>query len=132
MHSERPTPHDELEARALVEGVVFAALLSIPLWAAVAAIAIALFQEEPLTAPQSAGFMIAAAVEAILLRFVWRKHDLMVRIRGVIARTALPADRRRMLRHTALLGGLAAAYLHYYYWDVHLQIAQLNRLTVFI
>jgi hypothetical protein len=132
MHSERPAPQEEIEGGTLVEGVVFAALLSIPLWAAIAVAAIALFQEGPVTAMQSAAFMIAAAVEAILLRFVWRKHDLKSRILGVIARTAAPEEWWPVLRRAAFLGGLVAAFLHYYYWDVQLQIAQLNRITVFI
>jgi hypothetical protein len=132
MHSERPAPQEEIEGGTLVEGVVFAALLSIPLWAAIAVAAIALFQEGPVTAMQSAAFMIAAAVEAILLRFVWRKHDLKSRILGVLARTAAPEQWRPVLRRAAFLGGLVAAFLHYYYWDVQLQIAQLNRVTVFI
>jgi hypothetical protein len=132
MDPGRPVPQDDIEARALVEGVVFAALLSIPLWAAIAVLAIALLQEGPVTAMQSAAFMIAAAVEAILLRLVWRKHDLKARILGVIARTAAPEEWWPVLRRAAFLGGLVAAFLHYYYWDVQLQIAQLNRVTVFI
>lgn len=132
MHSERPAPQEEIEGGTLVEGVVFAALLSIPLWAAIAVAAIALFQEGPVTAMQSAAFMIAAAVEAILLRLVWRKHDFKARILGVVARTAVPEQWRPVLRRAAFLGGLVAAFLHYYYWDVQLQIAQLHRVTVFI
>lgn len=132
MDPRRPAPQDDIEARALVEGVVFAALLSIPLWAAIAAVAIALFQESPVTAMQSAAFMIAAAVEAILLRFVWRKHDLKARILDLVARVAAPAEWWPVVRRAAFLGGLVAAFLHYYYWDVQLQIAQLNRVTVFI
>ena len=132
MELERPTPQEEFEPRALVEGVVFAALLSIPLWAAIAVIAIALFQAGPLTTLQSAGLTIAAAVETILLRYVLRRHGMKARIRAVLARAALPADRRRLLKQAALLGGLVVAYLHYYFWDVQLQIAQLNRVTVFI
>ncbi|HEX9182320.1 MAG TPA: hypothetical protein VF876_03590 [Burkholderiales bacterium] len=132
MDSERPTPQDELEAGALVEGVVFAALLSIPLWAVIAGAGIALFQEGPLTALQSGLFMLAAAVEALLLRYVWRRHALKERILGVVSRTVAPEDWWPVVRRVAFLGGLVAAFLHYYYWDVQLQIAQLNRVTVFI
>lgn len=132
MEQQRATPQPEFEPRALVEGVVFAALLSIPLWAAIAAIAIALFQDEPVTTPQSTGFAFAAAAEALLLRYVWRRHALKARVAAVIARTAFPVDRRRVLKQAALLGSLVAAYLHYYFWDVQLQIAQLSHVTVFI
>lgn len=132
MEQERRLPHEEFEPRALVEGVVFAALLSIPLWAAIAAVAIALFQEGPLTTPQSAGFAIAAALEAILLRHVWRRRGLKGRIGEVLRHTWFPDNRRAFYKQTALLGALVAAYLHYYFWDVQLQIAQLHRVTVFI
>ena len=132
MDTERPSARDESEAQSLVEGVIFASLLSIPLWAVIAAVAIALFQESPLTALQSVAFTIAAAVEVILLRHVSRKHGLTARIRAALARSVLPADRRSMIKQAAFLGGLVAAYLHYYLWDVQLQIAQLNRVTVFI
>lgn len=132
MEYGRPAPQEEFEGRSIVEGVVFAALLSIPLWAVVAIVAIALFQKGPLTAVQSAAFMIAATVEVVLLRYVARRHELKARIRAVLAGRALPADSRLLLKQTALLGGLVAAYLHYYFWDVNLQIAQLNRVTVFI
>ena len=132
MDSEPSEPRDETEHYALVEGLVIAALLSIPLWAAIAAIAIAFLQEGPLSAVQSAAFVIAAAVEAILLRYVWRRHALKAHVSAFFARTAQRAIRRPFLRQAALLGGLVVAYLHYYFWDVHLQIAQLNHVTVFI
>ena len=132
MDQQRLTPRDEFEGGALVDGVLFAALLSIPLWAAVALVAIALIQEGPLTALESAGFMLALAAEALLLRLVWHRHGLRDRIRAVIAHRAFPGNPRPMLKRTALLGGLVAAYLHYYFWDVQLQIAQLHQLTVFI
>ena len=132
MEQERQLPQEYFEPRALVEGVVFATLLSIPLWAAIAAIAIALFQHGPLTTLQSASFAIAAAVEALLLRHVSRRRALKARIGEVLSRRWLPADRRAFLKQTALLGTLVAAYLHYYFWDVQLQIAQLPRVTVFI
>jgi len=34
--------------------------------------------------------------------------------------------RRRIVRGTVLLLSLAASYLHYYYWDVQLQIASIR------
>jgi len=132
MEQERLRPQEQFEGGALVEGVVFAALLSIPLWAAVALAAIGLLQEGPFTALQSAGFMLALAAEAILLRYVWRRTGLKARIAAVLARRAFPTDRRQMLRRAAFLAALVATYLHYYYWDVQLQIAQLNHVTVFI
>ena len=42
------------------------------------------------------------------------------------------AANRRVVRETLLLGCLLAAYLHYYYWDVRLQIASLHQVRVFV
>jgi hypothetical protein len=42
------------------------------------------------------------------------------------------SERRRMVRELALIGLLAMSYLHYYFWDVQLQIAALNSARVFI
>lgn len=41
-------------------------------------------------------------------------------------------ERRRMVREIALLLILALSYLHYYYWDVQLQIAALRSVNVFV
>jgi hypothetical protein len=41
-------------------------------------------------------------------------------------------ERRRMVREIALLVLLAISYLHYYYWEVQLQIAALNSVNTFI
>lgn len=41
-------------------------------------------------------------------------------------------ERRRMVREIALLVLLAISYLHYYYWDVQLQIAALKSVSTFI
>ena len=38
-------------------------------------------------------------------------------------------SRRRIARETLLLGLLAASFLHYYFWDVNLQIAALRSVT---
>jgi len=41
-------------------------------------------------------------------------------------------ERRRMVREVALIVLLAISYLHFYYWEVQLQIAALNSVNVFI
>ena len=43
------------------------------------------------------------------------------------ARRIRVANRRRIVRESLFLGLLLAAYLHYYYWDVSLQIATLEQ-----
>jgi len=42
------------------------------------------------------------------------------------------SERRRMVRELALIALLAISYLHYYYWDVQLQIAALNSARVYV
>jgi hypothetical protein len=41
-------------------------------------------------------------------------------------------ERRRLVREATLLVLLAISYLHYYYWDVQLQIAALHSVGVFL
>lgn len=41
-------------------------------------------------------------------------------------------ERRRMVREVALLFLLALSYLHFYYWEVQLEIAALNSVRTFI
>jgi hypothetical protein len=42
------------------------------------------------------------------------------------------AARHQVVREGLLLGVLAASYLHYYYWEVELQIASLPVMQVFV
>jgi hypothetical protein len=41
-------------------------------------------------------------------------------------------ERRRMVREVALIVLLAVSYLHFYYWEVQLEIAALNSVNVVI
>jgi hypothetical protein len=41
-------------------------------------------------------------------------------------------ERRRMVREVSLLLLLSFSYLHYYYWDVQVEIAKLNALRIFV
>jgi hypothetical protein len=41
-------------------------------------------------------------------------------------------ERRRMVREVVLILVLALSYLHFYFWEVQLQIAALNSVNVFI
>jgi hypothetical protein len=41
-------------------------------------------------------------------------------------------ERRRMVRELALIALLAISYLHFYYWEVQLEIAALNSVNVVI
>lgn len=41
-------------------------------------------------------------------------------------------ERRRMVREITLLVLLSLSYLHYYYWEVQVEIAKLNALRIFV
>ena len=41
-------------------------------------------------------------------------------------------ERRRMVRELSLLFLLSLSYLHYYYWEVQVEIAKLNALRIFV
>lgn len=41
-------------------------------------------------------------------------------------------ERRRMVREVSLLLVLALSYLHYYYWEVQVEIAKMNSLRIFV
>lgn len=41
-------------------------------------------------------------------------------------------ERRRMVRELALIALLAISYLHFYYWEVQLEIAALNSVNVVV
>lgn len=127
-----------------VLGVAVALTIAIPFWATVGTAAIFVFQSGPITRGQSIALLLAAVIEIILLRYVWRAYRVKVDFLELLRRyliapaspvaRSLPAKRafRSTLKQSALLAGLVAAYLHYYYWDVQLQIASLNHLTVFV
>jgi hypothetical protein len=132
MDQGRRVSDEEIGAQASVHGVVLGLLIAIPFWVCIAVAGILLLQDGPITEAESAALMIAAGVEAVLLRHAWRTYRPKVRIREPLARAALAAWRSPTLKQTALLGGLVGAYLQYYFWDVQLQIASLNRVTVFI
>jgi hypothetical protein len=106
-------------------------LISIPIWAVIGVAFVLAYLRRPLSEVESAALVLAAAAEVILLRHAWRRSggryrnlfsQILSRSRGVLA----------PLRRSALLAGAAGAYLHYYYWDVQLQIAALPSLTVFV
>jgi hypothetical protein len=125
-----------VDARKFVQGLLIGLATAIPLWAALGIAGILFFQEVPIRGYQSAALMIAAIVEVFLLRYVWRTLRPALWLRQAAAATATAARAltlpRPALKRTMLLAGLVGAYLHYYYWDVHLQIASLRSVTVFV
>lgn len=132
MVSQHQAPDEDGGGGAFILGIYFALLLAIPLWAGIGVAAVLLFQDGPFTKGQTAALAAAAAVEIILLRYTWRAWRPHLSLRVLLARAIAARPARPILKQTAFLGGLAVAYLHYYFWDVHLQIATLNRVSVFI
>lgn len=65
-----------------------------------------------------------------------RSHAEVLNYLGEVAgaqpQTHYMRERRRMVRELALIGLLALSYLHFYYWEVQLQIAALNSARVFV
>ncbi len=122
------------EDSKLRQGLVFGVLISIPIWAAIGMAVVLPFQQEPVTAIQKAVLIICAVVEFILLRHVWRGMEPRTVYRALVShsRAAVVAARPARLKPGILLLGLVGAYLHYYFWDVQLQIASLNSVTVFV
>lgn len=123
---------DEVDGSDLVRGVIIALLLAIPLWALIGIVLILAFQESPITRGQSAALMVAAAAEAILLRYAWRAYRPRMAFRDWLADVVFACPSGQGVKRIVLLVGVVAAYLHYYFWEVQLQIASLNRVTVFI
>jgi hypothetical protein len=125
---------EPLDGRQFVQGLLVGLATAIPLWAVLAIAGLLFFQEGPVRGYQSAALMIAAIVEVFLLRYVWRTLRPGLWLRLAASATAASASTlpRPALKRTMLLAGLAGAYLHYYYWDVHLQIASLRSVTVFV
>jgi hypothetical protein len=121
----------------LHQGVANGLALAIPLWAGIGIGFILLVLERPISEAESTVLMIAGACEFILLRHVLlrsaesRAPDSEPLARPVPA-TQRARPRRPILRQALTLSALAAAYLQYYYWDVQLQIASLNSVTVFV
>jgi hypothetical protein len=63
-----------------------------------------------------------------LLRFVAPSSA----IRPEVCLTRVRAVRPSTLRQTASFAAVAIAFLHYYFWDVSLQIASLRSVIVFV
>jgi drug/metabolite transporter (DMT)-like permease len=120
--------------RAAGQGHVLVLLISILIWVGIGIAVRLVYLEGPITVVERAVLMIAAAVELILLRHVWRTTRRRNRFRDFFARMRAGAHDTRpsLLKQTALLAGLVGTYLHYYFWDVNLQIASLKSVTVFV
>jgi hypothetical protein len=136
MQSAQCPQEDAAHGSEGTHGLVLGLLIAIPLWVLAGLAVILLLQNAPVTAAENAMLMIAAACEFILLRYSLRTFDAKARYRELLARSGLTArhtgPRPSIAKQALALSALVAAYLHYYFWDVHLQIASLNSVTVFV
>jgi hypothetical protein len=53
-------------------------------------------------------------------------------VAGTSPQTHRDQERRRMVREVLLLLLVSLSYLHYYYWEVQVEIAKLNSLRIFV
>ena len=58
--------------------------------------------------------------------------NYLAEVAGAQPQAQYMRERRRMVRELALIGLLAMSYLHFYYWEVQLEIAALNSARVFV
>lgn len=58
---------------ALNLGLTIGLLIAIPLWVFIGAVLVVVFQAEPIGEPASLAFMVAAVIEAVLVRFAFRR-----------------------------------------------------------
>ncbi len=121
---QKDAVYDSVETHGLLLGVLAGLVF------------ILVVREAPITATEGAILMIAAVCELMLLRHSLRTVDAWARYRKLLARfgitTRRTGPRPSIAKQALVLSALVAAYLHYYFWDVQLQIASLNSVTVFV
>jgi len=128
-------PQEEpADGRKFVQGLLIGLAAAIPLWAALGVVGILYIQKAPIREYQRIALLVAALVEVFLVGYVWRtlRPGLWLRQAAAGFASRALALRRPALKRTTLLAGLVGAYLHYYFWDVHLQIASLPGVVVFV
>lgn len=131
MSMEGPQPYASPEG--LRAGLVSALLLAIPLWAAIGLALVALVAQRPLETAERIALSVAAVAELALLYYAWRALGWRLGLREALAGTSAARPvRGSLVRQSSFLLGVVGAYLHYYFWDVYLQIESLNSVTVFV
>jgi len=118
----------------LIEGLLSGALLSIPLWVCIGIAVAVIVQDGPISALQFVFLLISAAAELVLLRRSWRfgLRRLRPSVHAPHPGAAAVVARLSRFRPLLLLMGLTGTYLHYYFWDIQLQIASMPSITVFV
>jgi hypothetical protein len=128
MQSAQRRQEDAVNGSAEIHGLVLGVLAAM--------VFILVVREAPITTTESVMLVIAAVCEVILLRPALRKFDAKGRFGELLARAGLTSQRSSprpsFAKQALTLSALVATYLHYYFWDVQLQIASLNSVTVFV
>lgn len=130
-----PNPLEEpADGTSFVQGLLIGLAAAIPLWAALGVIGILYVQEGPIREYQLIALLVAALVEVFLVVYVWRtlRPGLWLRQAAASPASRALALRSPELKRTMFLAGLVGAYLHYYFWDVQLQVASLRGVVVFV
>lgn len=115
--------------RRLIDGV----LNFVPLWVCIGIAAFVLVQEDRMGGLAGMLLLATAALGLFELRRYWTAPPAR---RPAFAPRPVPAlmtprRSRFQVKQTLMLLGLVGAYLHYYFWDVQMQIAMLPTVTVF-
>jgi len=118
-------------------GLLNALLIAVPLWVVLGVALNLEFMRRPMDESTSAALMLAFALETMLLRAyaraLWTRGLQHVAAKYPPSRQALPGGLTNALfKRTLALSALVGSYLQYYFWEVNLQIASLNSLTVFL
>jgi len=116
--------------RRLLDG----ALNFVPLWACIGIAAFVLIQENLMGGLAGALLLATAALGLFELRRYWKSPPAPPVTFTPRPVPALMAQRRPrfQVKQTLMLLALVGAYLHYYFWDVQMQIAMLPSVTVFV
>lgn len=117
-----------------LQRVLGAVLSLVPLWVCIGIAAFVLTQERLLGGIEAVLLVAMAALGLIELRR--QSQGPAPQLAPIIPpRPARAAAAQRPARfqfkQTLMLAGLVGAYLHYYFWDVQVQIASLPHVTVF-
>jgi hypothetical protein len=135
MKPDRPTARNPFHNQRFVFGLKVALLVSIPVWIAAGLAAILSVQTAPISLLEAFILLASAGAELLLLRQFLNSADVRDRraelFRGRVG-AILAAPWSEPVKLSLALGGLSAAYLQYYFWDVQLQIAALHSVTVFV
>ena len=128
----QPLPYGRADAEGLRAGLISALLLAIPIWAGLGLGLVFNVANRRLDMPEGIALAVAAVVELVLLQYAWRTLGWRFGLRPSFAMAGVGPGRGSVWRQSSLLFGIVGAYLHYYFWDVYLQIESMKSVVVFL